>query len=685
MQEAGTAPHRRALRSIVVALVPMALIAITPAANGADRSMDPLGMKAPAEAVRLAPVPSWWTLPAAGSAAPVPCDDDPSFLCGEVRVPIDRSDPTGRTIGIAFQILPHSDPASTATDAVVVTDGGPGISTTARRYTWAFFMGALTDQRDLVLIDVRGTGGSSPIHCADLQDGFGDLDAFERATRRCGDSLGDDADRYGAGDVAKDVEAVRKALGYESIDYVAASWGAVHQQAYAYRYPERVRALVADAGVPVDDPAMAYAYGLDLPASFRRAVTLACERSTDCAAEHTDPGALFDELVTQLGVQPLDGWGRDLFGVRRRVVVDQTALAAIVSNWNTGDARNAGELTAAADALINHDDPAPLLRLGAENPVFPGRQPAARFFSMGESMAASCNDVTRPFDHTAPRDVRRQQYADALGALPAGTFGPFDAEAWDGYWWGGVCAEWPAPDRFVRAIPSGSPPDIPALLLEGELDTVVPIGSVDRLATMYADPTVVKVAGAPHFSMGWTPCAVDIVVGFVDTLDAGDTSCAAEPSFITQAVARFPKAAIGGLEPKPGTGDESTARDRRAAWSTTMTVLDSWLRSFRQPAAVADGAGLRNGWFHVDYANYGDHAQAVLHDARFVRDVAVRGVSKLSYVRPLVKATVRVHGSGTTDGELRIAGKWSFGPPYGTIHITGEIGHRRIELTMPAN
>ena len=127
MQEAGTGPHRRALRSIVVALVPIAFIAITPAANGADRSMDPLGMKAPAEAGRLAPVPSWWTLPAAGSAAPVPCDDDPSFLCGEVPVPIDRSNPTGGTIGIAFQILPHSDPASIATDAVFVTDGGPGI------------------------------------------------------------------------------------------------------------------------------------------------------------------------------------------------------------------------------------------------------------------------------------------------------------------------------------------------------------------------------------------------------------------------------------------------------------------------------------------------------------------------------------------------------------------------------
>ena len=81
------------------------------------------------------------------------------------------------------------------------------------------------------MIDQRGTGLSGAIDCPDLQNGWNSVEELRTDIRRCGRSLGGDADRYGTGDIALDVEAVRKALGYDRINYFGGSYGSVVEQA----------------------------------------------------------------------------------------------------------------------------------------------------------------------------------------------------------------------------------------------------------------------------------------------------------------------------------------------------------------------------------------------------------------------------------------------------------------------
>ncbi len=625
-----------------------------------------------------------WHAPVGATVTPTSCDDGSPFLCGSVRVPLDRADPSGRKIRIAFQILPAADPAS-ARAPIFVAEGGPGGSTTASRDLWGFYaLATLNDIRDLVLIDQRGTGGSGVIVCQDLQNGWNSLEELRLAVRRCGKSLGDDADRYGTGDIALDVEAVRKALGYNRINYVGASYGTVNAQAYASRFPGRVRAMVLDAGLPVTDPSFAPAWGLDVPGSFVRSVVLACQRAPSCAAEHQDPASLFDALAARLDSDPVSGRGRDAFGNLRHVTIDQTALAFIVG----AGPLNQGEIAAATVALLDHDDEAPLLRLGAESLFWPGGDGDPREFSAGANSATWCNDVDFVFDRTATRAVRRQQYADARDAFPDDTFAPFTIEAWEGFWWPDVCAEWPSPDRFVPAVPAGPPIDVPVLVLEGDLDTVVPSATSDRMADLFADPVIVELEGGGHINLGWSPvCAQVLADRFIRTLAAGNTSCAETPIPVVQATSRFPKSATGAIEATPKTGDESTARDRRAASSAVQTVLDAWLRSFRTPVPIADGAGLRGGWFHYDFASLGDRAELILRHARFVGDVAVRGRSVFSYdfENPRLRARVNIHGNGTDDGELWISSRYWFDTRFGAFRITGEIGGRHVDLRVPGN
>ena len=555
---------------------------------------------------------------------------------------------------------------------------------TGDRDFWAFYaLASLTDTRDLVLIDQRGTGLSGAIDCPDLQNGWNSVEELRTDIRRCGRSLGGDADRYGTGDIALDIEAVRKALGYDRINYFGGSYGSVVEQAYASRFADHLRSMVLDAGLPVDDPDHRFPWGLDVPDTYVRDVVLMCQRAPSCAAEHHDPASLFDALARRLDRHPVSGWGRDAFGNRRHVTIDQFGLALIAG----AGALNQGEIAAATVALLAHDDEAPLLRLGAESIFWPGDAGDPRFFSAGANWATWCTDQSFGFDRTAPRAVRQQQFEASWAALPADAVTPFTKDAWRAYWWPGVCVDWPSPDRYVPALKAGPKIDVPVMVIEGDLDSVVPNASSDRMATKFAEPVIVRLKGGGHINVGWSPgCAQVLTDHFIRTRSAGDMSCADDPMPVLQAADRFPRTAHGALEATPRAGDESTARDRRAAWSTVKTVLDAWLRSFRTPDAIADGAGLRGGWFHYDFSGQAG-AVMTIHRCRFVRDVAVVGRSFFSFdfANPELRAHVRIHGEGTADGELSITSAYWFDTRFGPFRIDGQIGGRHVALTMPGN
>jgi pimeloyl-ACP methyl ester carboxylesterase len=122
-------------------------------------------------------------------------------------VPLDRDDPAGKEIPIAFQVLPHRDHSPPARDAIFVTAGGPGESATADRDTWASILDPLLDSRDLVVVDNRGTGGSGAIDCPDLQNGFSAGDELAKAVTR---------------DVPPDVKVIAELRGRYDTDQLSA-------------------------------------------------------------------------------------------------------------------------------------------------------------------------------------------------------------------------------------------------------------------------------------------------------------------------------------------------------------------------------------------------------------------------------------------------------------------------------
>ena len=208
--------------------------------------------------------------------------------------------------------------------------------------------GMIGDHRDVVAIDVRGTGPLGAIDCPDLQDGSASYEAWAAAVDACGAQLGDAADDYGPVDRALDVEAVREALGYDQIVYHGQSFASVDVQAYAARFPERLKAVVLDSGTAVND-LDGTLFGVGVAEGLLDVVAAECAEHARCRDATPDPRAAVSALVETLGAPGAD--------------VDAASIISLID----GDADASADLVPAAVAYAAGDHQ-PLLELVAANP-----------------------------------------------------------------------------------------------------------------------------------------------------------------------------------------------------------------------------------------------------------------------------------------------------------------------------
>ncbi|MBE0548452.1 MAG: alpha/beta hydrolase, partial [Rubrivivax sp.] len=84
--------------------------------------------------------------------------------CGSVRRPLDPTAPQGAQIDVHFAVLPALA-RNRKPDPVFFFAGGPGQSAIEIAGSVARLLGRLSNRRDIVLIDQRGTGRSAPLVC----------------------------------------------------------------------------------------------------------------------------------------------------------------------------------------------------------------------------------------------------------------------------------------------------------------------------------------------------------------------------------------------------------------------------------------------------------------------------------------------------------------------------------------
>jgi pimeloyl-ACP methyl ester carboxylesterase len=171
--------------------------------------------------------------------------------CGTLAVPEDRQNPDGRQINLNIAVVPAIN-RSPEPDPLFLLAGGPGQSAIESFPPMLSLLYTVYEDRDIVLVDQRGTGGSNPLRCLDLEDlSLSDEQALEKL-QTCPERLDADLRFYTTEIAMTDLDAVRAALGYERINLYGASYGTRAALTYLRMFPERVRTVTLDAVVGTD-------------------------------------------------------------------------------------------------------------------------------------------------------------------------------------------------------------------------------------------------------------------------------------------------------------------------------------------------------------------------------------------------------------------------------------------------
>jgi pimeloyl-ACP methyl ester carboxylesterase len=254
------------------------------------------------------------TATVAGSSPLSPCElEHPQKLtvvtaeCGELTVPEDATKPAGRQIKLAFARVPaisrrkHPDP-------LFLLAGGPGMAATTFYAMVAPVFGRIHRDRDIILLDQRGTGGSNPLNCdgGDENDSHATDSDIAAEARRCLEKLSVKADvaQYTTSVAVNDLDRLRQTLGYERINLYGVSYGTRVAQQYLRRFPQHTRTLLLDGVVP---PELSLGAGMAFDAEHSLERILArCARETACRNQFGDPEHDYHDLWQTLqahGVQ----------------------------------------------------------------------------------------------------------------------------------------------------------------------------------------------------------------------------------------------------------------------------------------------------------------------------------------------------------------------------------------------
>ncbi|MEV7414759.1 alpha/beta fold hydrolase [Streptomyces sp. NPDC089919] len=444
--------------------------------------------------------------------------------CDRIDRPLVTGEPGLGRVKVSYAVVRHTAPGP-AKGTVAVNPGGPGETAIDKAEAFARGLGALLKDHDLLLLDPRGTGRSERIPCGvtDTEYRFGTRAQQRAAVVRCAANLGPRATGYTSAATADDLDAVRARLGVPRLSLYGLSYGTYLMPVYASRHPAHVRSLVLSGAFPLAlDP---------LARPSARAVSLAlkrvCGRSVPASCDGDRAVRDLAATAARLRARPMTVRITTGHGVHEKRFGEDKLANLLFEAASSGVGMHPrqpsllGRLPHALHRFAG-GDPAPLRRLVQEEGAGAGTVDQAPY------IAVTCNDYRRAWSKDASPAERRRQYAAALAAVRPGEHGAFSARGFtegttDA---GDVCIGWPrehtpAPQPVRPALP-----DVPVLVLSGDLDANTPDASGRKAARQFRDSRFLSVPNTGHVpELEPSGCATRISAHFLRTGGPGDTSC----------------------------------------------------------------------------------------------------------------------------------------------------------------
>lgn len=419
--------------------------------------------------------------------------------CGTLERPENPDDPESATIELRIAVVPALN-LEPEPDPIVVLAGGPGQGAVQFYAFYSHAFEPVRRNRDILLVDQRGTGESARMDCPVddmLHADEASLEQMREITRECLEALPHDPRYFTTSVAVRDLEVVREALGYPQINLYGVSYGTRVAQHFAKRYPDATRTIVLDGVVPPSLP-----LGPDIAIEAQHAldnIFMRCASDEGCAERFPDVADAFDELKARLIAAPIDvsvpnpttgkiesfRFGRDELAVGIRLLAyDPNSIAMIPLLVSEAHEGNYGPI--AAQYLMTMTSLSDAIALGMHNSVM-------------------CTEDAPWYGRLT---IDR-------GALEATYMGAVQVEALEA-----ICEEWPAgpiDEDFREPLAT----DIPTLLLSGDADPITPPSYADLAARNLRRAWLLTGESQGHGQLG-VGCMPRIIDRFVTNRELGD-------------------------------------------------------------------------------------------------------------------------------------------------------------------
>ncbi len=260
--------------------------------------------------------------------------DETDVECGYLIVPENRSLPDSPTIELAVAIIYSPNPSP---EPIIYLEGGPGGSALSAVDSW--LTSILRENHDLILLDQRGTGYSSPtLDCPEINE---DYESEDAATEACRDRLladGVDLTAYNSAENAADVNDLRLALGYEQVILYGISYGTRLALTVMRDFPEGLHSVVIDGVYPPN----VNSRETEVLDGYRALTVLfdTCAADADCGSAFPNLEDDFYATIEDLNANPtvvtdpesgeeFDLTGDDLLSAVTQALYDSTLIPAL--------------------------------------------------------------------------------------------------------------------------------------------------------------------------------------------------------------------------------------------------------------------------------------------------------------------------------------------------------------------
>lgn len=433
--------------------------------------------------------------------------------CATLRVAEDPQRPEGRKIDLAIARIPAVSRRK-SNDPLFLIAGGPGMSSRQMYTAVAGAFARAGRDRDIVLVDQRGTGDSAPLRCSESSETISLLDEaemdpenFARSVRECRQKLEarHDLRLYTTSIAVGDLDTLRQALGYSVINIYGISYGSRVAQHYLRRHPQRLRSVILDGVLP---PGLAL--GPDIPLDAEAAlekIFARCRADAACFKAFGDPRIHLQTLQRELTSRPRriampdprSAEIRDLdFGPRHLGVVLR------LSSYSSAQA-SLLPLALHEAAVRGNDRPLASLYLQIV---------AGLLGSIAEGMH---NSVVCTEDLPFVDESRINRAAIEASYLGGEMLQMLES----------LCRMWPA-GRIDADFHDPLVSDVPVLLLSGTLDPVTPAANAERARRDFTRSRHLQLEGEGHGQLG-VYCMDRVLAEFLRDADPArlDASCLA--------------------------------------------------------------------------------------------------------------------------------------------------------------